>query len=196
MRPLVTMRMAIEDDKLLGSMFPGSSWDTWKALLIASRGEALTDHERMLDAARTGRETTPTAPVTAAASVPGNRSGQTGAAARPARDVPVLFPLHQYFDVPTERPDVDAAGRLLVQSLDRLQPHALHLARHVVFLLSVGERPRPPRVGRNPRSGERVVIPEKLVPHFKPGKALREAADAQVPLAAALALRAVPPGGG
>jgi integration host factor subunit beta len=26
---------------------------------------------------------------------------------------------------------------------------------------------RPPRVGRNPRSGEQVVIPEKLVPHFK-----------------------------
>jgi integration host factor subunit beta len=30
---------------------------------------------------------------------------------------------------------------------------------------------RPPRMGRNPRSGEQVVIPEKLVPHFKPGKA-------------------------
>ena len=40
---------------------------------------------------------------------------------------------------------------------------------------------RPPRMGRNPRSGEQVVIPEKLVPHFKPGKALREAVDAQVP---------------
>ncbi len=34
---------------------------------------------------------------------------------------------------------------------------------------------RPPRVGRNPRSGESVQIPEKRVPHFKPGKALREA---------------------
>jgi integration host factor subunit beta len=33
---------------------------------------------------------------------------------------------------------------------------------------------RPPRVGRNPRSGEQVSIPEKRVPHFKPGKALRE----------------------
>ena len=49
---------------------------------------------------------------------------------------------------------------------------------------------RPPRVGRNPRSGEQVVIPEKLVPHFKPGKALREAVDAQVPLAAEPAPRA------
>jgi integration host factor subunit beta len=41
---------------------------------------------------------------------------------------------------------------------------------------------RPPRVGRNPRSGEQVTIPEKRVPHFKPGKALREAVDANVPL--------------
>jgi integration host factor subunit beta len=36
---------------------------------------------------------------------------------------------------------------------------------------------RPPRMGRNPRSGESVHIPEKRVPHFKPGKALREAVD-------------------
>ena len=36
---------------------------------------------------------------------------------------------------------------------------------------------RPPRVGRNPRSGAQVQVPEKLVPHFKPGKALREAVD-------------------
>ena len=38
---------------------------------------------------------------------------------------------------------------------------------------------RPPRMGRNPRSGEKVAIPEKRVPHFKPGKALREAVDAK-----------------
>lgn len=36
---------------------------------------------------------------------------------------------------------------------------------------------RPPRQGRNPRSGERVDIPAKRVPHFKPGKALRESVD-------------------
>ena len=44
---------------------------------------------------------------------------------------------------------------------------------------------RPPRVGRNPRSGEQVTITEKLVPHFKPGKALREGVDANVPVAEA-----------
>ncbi len=31
---------------------------------------------------------------------------------------------------------------------------------------------RPARVGRNPRSGESVEIPEKRVPHFKPGRGL------------------------
>ena len=38
---------------------------------------------------------------------------------------------------------------------------------------------RSPRIGRNPRSGESVMIPEKRVPHFKPGKALREHVDAR-----------------
>jgi integration host factor subunit beta len=37
---------------------------------------------------------------------------------------------------------------------------------------------RPPRVGRNPKSGEKVMVPEKRVPHFKPGKELRERVDA------------------
>lgn len=36
---------------------------------------------------------------------------------------------------------------------------------------------RPPRVGRNPKSGEKVLVPEKRVPHFKPGKELRERVD-------------------
>jgi integration host factor subunit beta len=33
---------------------------------------------------------------------------------------------------------------------------------------------RPPRVGRNPKSGAPVSLPAKFVPHFKPGKELRE----------------------
>ena len=37
---------------------------------------------------------------------------------------------------------------------------------------------RPPRTGRNPKSGETVLVPEKRVPHFKPGKQLRERVDA------------------
>ncbi len=37
---------------------------------------------------------------------------------------------------------------------------------------------RPPRVGRNPKSGDKVMVQEKRVPHFKPGKELRERVDA------------------
>ena len=36
---------------------------------------------------------------------------------------------------------------------------------------------RPPRVGRNPKSGDQVVVPAKYVPHFKAGKELRERVD-------------------
>ena len=37
---------------------------------------------------------------------------------------------------------------------------------------------RPPRVGRNPKTGGQVSVPEKYVPHFKAGKELRERVDA------------------
>lgn len=33
---------------------------------------------------------------------------------------------------------------------------------------------RPPRIGRNPKTGDSVSLPGKYVPHFKPGKELRE----------------------
>jgi integration host factor subunit beta len=33
---------------------------------------------------------------------------------------------------------------------------------------------RPPRQGRNPKTGEAVALDGKYVPHFKPGKDLRE----------------------
>jgi integration host factor subunit beta len=36
---------------------------------------------------------------------------------------------------------------------------------------------RPPRLGRNPKTGEKVQVPEKYVPHFKAGKELRERVD-------------------
>ncbi|MCE1183702.1 MAG: integration host factor subunit beta [Rhodocyclales bacterium] len=36
---------------------------------------------------------------------------------------------------------------------------------------------RPPRIGRNPKSGDKVSVPAKWVPHFKAGKELRERVD-------------------
>lgn len=63
------------------------------------------------------------------------------------------------------------------------------MLEHMSSTLSEGERIeirgfgsfslhyRPPRVGRNPKSGEPVSLPAKHVPHFKPGKQMRERVD-------------------
>jgi integration host factor subunit beta len=40
---------------------------------------------------------------------------------------------------------------------------------------------RPPRVARNPKSGESVRVPERYLPHFKAGKELRERVDDTAP---------------
>ena len=37
---------------------------------------------------------------------------------------------------------------------------------------------RPPRQGRNPKTGESVALSGKYVPHFKPGKELRDRVNA------------------
>ena len=42
---------------------------------------------------------------------------------------------------------------------------------------SFGLNHRPPRTGRNPKSGETVSVPDRYVPHFKAGKDLRKRVD-------------------
>jgi integration host factor subunit beta len=42
---------------------------------------------------------------------------------------------------------------------------------------SFGINHHPERKGRNPKSGETVMVPAKDVPHFKAGKELRERVD-------------------
>ncbi len=39
---------------------------------------------------------------------------------------------------------------------------------------SFGLNYHPPRLGRNPKNGDKVKVPAKYVPHFKAGKELRE----------------------
>ena len=39
---------------------------------------------------------------------------------------------------------------------------------------SFGLNYRPPRTGRNPRTGDAVEVPAKRVPYFKPGKEIRD----------------------
>ena len=91
----------------------------------------------------------------------------------------------------------------LIETLTRRQPHLkaddVDLAVKTLLemmggALSTGERIeirgfgsfslhyRPPRMGRNPKTGESVALPAKHVPHFKPGKELRERVSDVVPL--------------
>lgn len=35
-------------------------------------------------------------------------------------------------------------------------------------------RSRKPRIGRNPKTGEKVEVPSKKIPYFKPGKELKD----------------------
>jgi integration host factor subunit beta len=39
---------------------------------------------------------------------------------------------------------------------------------------------REPRTGRNPKTGEKVELDVKYVPHFKPGKELRERVNSAI----------------
>ena len=44
---------------------------------------------------------------------------------------------------------------------------------------SFGLNYRPSRQGRNPKTGAKVKVPAKYVPHFKPGKELKERVDCE-----------------
>jgi len=80
---------------------------------------------------------------------------------------------------------------VLAAAQPQLQPRDVELAvkellEQMAAALSAGERIevrgfgsfslhyRPPRVGRNPKTGATVHVPDKFVPHFKPGKELRD----------------------
>jgi integration host factor subunit beta len=86
----------------------------------------------------------------------------------------------------------------LIEALAKKQPHLAHkdieLAVKCIIdkmsrALSSGDRIeirgfgsfslhyRSPRMGRNPKTGDSVALSSKYVPHFKPGKELRDRVD-------------------
>ena len=77
-----------------------------------------------------------------------------------------------------EAKDAEMAVRTILDTMAQamIKNHRIEIRGFGSF--SVNHRPA--RLGRNPRSGEAVDIPEKRVPHFKPGKALREQVDASM----------------
>jgi len=68
--------------------------------------------------------------------------------------------------------DADCAVHTILDAMSEAltSGHRIEMRGFGSFALNT----RPPRVGRNPKSGERVLVPEKCVPHFKAGKELRE----------------------
>ncbi len=57
-------------------------------------------------------------------------------------------------------------------------------------------RKREPRKGRNPKTGDKVDVPPKKVPYFKPGKELKDLINKEAEAADAAAAAAPPVAGG
>lgn len=77
MKLLCSMREALEDDSILGTVLPGESWRNWRILLIASRGEPLTAEEREIFTRLTTREREPDEPCDEVWSVVGRGGGKS-----------------------------------------------------------------------------------------------------------------------
>ena len=67
-------------------------------------------------------------------------------------------------------------SEIIVDTVFKSIIHALHRGDKIELrgFGSFRIRQRDSRTGRNPKTGERVDVPAKKVPYFKPGKALKE----------------------
>lgn len=74
--------------------------------------------------------------------------------------------------------DIDQSVKVLVDTMTRslAKGQRIEIRGFGSFDLSC----RPARTGRNPKTGEKVDVPEKHIPHFKAGKELRERVDASM----------------
>jgi hypothetical protein len=81
MKAKVTLRRALEDSELLGSVLSGSSWHAWRSLLLAANGEQLTDDEMLAFSKYTGRGKAPGKRVDELWGAVGRRGGKSRAMA-------------------------------------------------------------------------------------------------------------------
>ncbi|CAM5343537.1 integration host factor subunit beta [Eoetvoesiella caeni] len=72
--------------------------------------------------------------------------------------------------------DTDIAVKTVLDAMTQALANGQRIEIRGFGSFSLSERS--PRVGRNPKSGEKVMVPGKRVPHFKAGKELRERVDA------------------
>jgi len=68
--------------------------------------------------------------------------------------------------------DIDLAVKTLLEHMAQSLEHGERIEIRGFGSFSLHHRP--PRTGRNPKTGAPVKLPEKHVPHFKPGKELRD----------------------
>jgi hypothetical protein len=80
-RPIVSLRRALDDPDLLGSILGGQTWLAWRAVLLGAMGEALSENEQEAFRRLTGRPQEPLQRVEEFWGVIGRRGGKTRAAA-------------------------------------------------------------------------------------------------------------------
>ncbi|HIJ21475.1 MAG: integration host factor subunit beta [Gammaproteobacteria bacterium] len=68
--------------------------------------------------------------------------------------------------------DVEVAVKTIIESMTEALGEGQRIEIRGFGSFSLHHRPA--RMGRNPKTGESVALQEKYVPHFKPGKELRE----------------------
>lgn len=74
--------------------------------------------------------------------------------------------------------DVEMAVKMIMEEMARalINNRRIEIRGFGSFCLHY----RAPRTGRNPKTGSAVELPGKWVPHFKPGKDLRERVNASL----------------
>jgi integration host factor subunit beta len=75
--------------------------------------------------------------------------------------------------------DVELVVKVILDSLSNTLAHGGRV--EIRGFGSFGLNYRPPRKGRNPKTGASVQIPAKYSPHFRAGKELRERANVREP---------------
>ncbi|MDD2802389.1 MAG: integration host factor subunit beta [Methylococcales bacterium] len=71
--------------------------------------------------------------------------------------------------------DVDMSVRVIMDAMSKALARGGRI--EVRGFGSFGINYRPPRMGRNPKTGASVMVPVKYMPHFKAGKELRDRVD-------------------
>jgi DNA invertase Pin-like site-specific DNA recombinase len=103
MKKNYTMRQALEDPDLLGTVLPGDTWKAWRIILIAAMGEPLTFWERRTFKRFTGRSREPGKMVEELVAVAGRRAGKSRASSA----------LAVYMAALVDHSDVQAVGKRL-----------------------------------------------------------------------------------